>query len=165
MYVGYVSNNINATSYIKLAKQGSDRVVHRCMSDALGYFVGDGGAMNQIVHLWKFADDADRQRFWEGLFADEAFIAFANKLRPLIQGQENSSCSPPPGGPHPSSPSPAARGLRGNISNSFRPVRAPVTVGRGDAERLAGKGERPNSPKAAQPAGGPARLRAGRARV
>jgi hypothetical protein len=33
------------------------------------------------VHLWKFADDADRRRFREAVFADEAFMAFARKLR------------------------------------------------------------------------------------
>ena len=27
----------------------------------IGYFIGDVGAMNQIVHLWRFEDDADRR--------------------------------------------------------------------------------------------------------
>jgi hypothetical protein len=67
----------------------------------VGYLIGDVGAMNQIVHLWKFADDADRRRFWEAVFADGAFMAFASKLRPLIQSQENKLLLAAPWGPHP----------------------------------------------------------------
>ena len=67
----------------------------------VGYFIGDAGAMNQIVHLWKFADDADRRRFWEAVYADDAFMAFARKLRPLIQTQENKLLLAAPWGPHP----------------------------------------------------------------
>ena len=67
----------------------------------VGYFIGDVGAMNQIVHLWKFADDADRREFWETLFADETFMAFARKLRPLIQSQENKLLLAAPWGTHP----------------------------------------------------------------
>ena len=67
----------------------------------VGYFIGDVGAMNQIVHLWKFADDADRRRFWEAVFSDEAFMAFASKLRPLIRTQENKLLLAAPWGPQP----------------------------------------------------------------
>ncbi len=43
----------------------------------LAYFTGDVGAMNQIIHIWKFADDADRRAFWGRLYADEGFKTFA----------------------------------------------------------------------------------------
>ena len=67
----------------------------------VGYFTGDVGALNQIVHLWKFADDADRRRFWDGVFADEGFMAFAAKFRPLVLTQENKLLFAAPWGPHP----------------------------------------------------------------
>ena len=38
----------------------------------VGYFTGDIGAMNQLVHLWKFDDDADRRDFWARLYAPRA---------------------------------------------------------------------------------------------
>ena len=63
-----------------LAKQ-PDRLV--------GYFTGDIGALNQLVHLWKFEDDADRRAFWAGVFGDEQFMAFARQLRPMLVSQEN----------------------------------------------------------------------------
>lgn len=55
----------------------------------VGYFTGDVGAMNQIIHIWKFADDADRRAFWRAVFADQGFMAFASKFRPLVMTQEN----------------------------------------------------------------------------
>ena len=34
----------------------------------VGYFQADTGTINQIVHLWKFEDDAeDRVRAWAGI--------------------------------------------------------------------------------------------------
>ncbi len=67
----------------------------------VGYFTGDIGALNELVHLWKFDDDADRRAFWSALFADEAFMAFARKLRPLLLAQNNKLLMAAPWGPHP----------------------------------------------------------------
>ena len=67
----------------------------------IGYFTGDIGAMHQLIHLWKFEDDADRRTFWNGVFADEAFMAFAGKLRPLLLSQENKLMLSAPWGPTP----------------------------------------------------------------
>lgn len=67
----------------------------------VGYFTGDIGAMNQLVHLWKFEDDADRRAFWRGIFGDPEFMAFAAKLRPLLLSQENKLLLNAPWGPRP----------------------------------------------------------------
>lgn len=67
----------------------------------VGYFTGDIGAMNQLIHIWKFDDDADRRAHWATVFADEAFMAFAVKLRPLILTQQNHVMFDAPWGPHP----------------------------------------------------------------
>ena len=67
----------------------------------VGYFTGDIGAINQLVHLWKFEDDADRRQFWATVFADEAFMAFARQLRPLLLSQENKLLLAAPWGPQP----------------------------------------------------------------
>ena len=65
----------------------------------IGYFQGDIGAMNQIVHLWKFADDADRREHWGKVFADQDFMAFAKQFRPLLLSQENKLLTAAPWGP------------------------------------------------------------------
>ncbi|MEL7156703.1 MAG: NIPSNAP family protein [Actinomycetota bacterium] len=67
----------------------------------VGYFTSDTGALHQLVHLWRFDDDAARRDFWSRLFADEAFMAFAGKIRPLIAHQEVQLLNPAPWGPNP----------------------------------------------------------------
>ena len=67
----------------------------------VGYFMSDVGTLNQLVHLWKFDDDADRRRFWAGVFGDPKFMEFAGKIRPLVLSQENKLLQAAPWGPHP----------------------------------------------------------------
>ncbi|MDP6708335.1 MAG: NIPSNAP family protein [Alphaproteobacteria bacterium] len=67
----------------------------------VGYFISDVGTINQLVHLWKFDDDADRRAHWGRLFKDDPFMAFAGKLRPLVLKQENQLLLAAPWGPHP----------------------------------------------------------------
>ena len=67
----------------------------------VGYFTSDTGELHQLVHLWKFDDDADRRNFWSGLFKNEDFMAFAGKIRPLIMSQKNQLLQAAPWGPHP----------------------------------------------------------------
>lgn len=67
----------------------------------IGYFTGDIGGMNQIIHIWKFADDADRRAWWDKVFADEGFMNFAGQFRPLVQEQQNKLMFDAPWGPTP----------------------------------------------------------------
>ena len=67
----------------------------------VGYFTGDVGAINELIHVWKFDDDADRRAFWAGVFADPEFMAFAAKIRPLMREQNNKLCCRPPGAHNP----------------------------------------------------------------
>ena len=55
----------------------------------VGYFQADTGTINQIVHLWKFEDDAGRRAHWAAVFANKDFVeSFASKFRPLVMTQE-----------------------------------------------------------------------------
>lgn len=67
----------------------------------IGYFTGDIGALNQLVHMWKFDDDVDRRAFWAGVYADPAFMSFVAKIRPMMLSQENKLLMAAPWGPHP----------------------------------------------------------------
>ena len=37
----------------------------------VGYFQADTGTINQILHLWKFDDDADRRAHWAAVYANK----------------------------------------------------------------------------------------------
>lgn len=81
--------------YPALQKGGFDKKL-------VGYFQADTGTINQLVHLWKFDDDADRRAHWAALFANTAFMeGFAAKFRPLAQTQEVKLLLAAPWGPHP----------------------------------------------------------------
>ena len=67
----------------------------------VGYFQGDVGAMNQLIHLWKFKDDADRRTFWATFYADAGLMDFARKLRLLLASQENRLLTSAAWGPAP----------------------------------------------------------------
>jgi hypothetical protein len=67
----------------------------------VGYFLSDTGPLHQLIHVWRFDDDADRRDFWSRLFADEPFMAFAAQLRPLLARQEIQLMQPAPWGPNP----------------------------------------------------------------
>ena len=77
------------------------KALEKYQDKLVGYFTSDVGTLNQLTHLWKFDDDADRRRHWAALFADEDFMAFARQLRPLIQLQENKLLAAAPWGPQP----------------------------------------------------------------
>jgi hypothetical protein len=55
----------------------------------IGYFQADTGTINQLLHLWKFDDDADRRAHWAAVYANKDFVeGFASKFRPLLITQE-----------------------------------------------------------------------------
>lgn len=70
-------------------------------SKCIGYFVSDTGELHQLIHLWRFDSDDDRRAHWTRLFADEAFMAFAKQIRPLIKTQSNQLMLAAPWGTHP----------------------------------------------------------------
>lgn len=68
----------------------------------VGYFQGDTGTMNQIIHLWRFADDAHRRSHWTAVYSDSDFMdGFVHKFRALLMTQEVKLMNGAPWGPHP----------------------------------------------------------------
>ena len=64
--------------------------------------MGEAVKLNQLVHLRKFDDGADRRAHWASVFANEDFIdGFAVKFRPLVASQEVKLPTAAPWGPHP----------------------------------------------------------------
>ena len=63
--------------------------INKYKNNLVNYFIGDLGAMNQIIHIWKFADDKNRRKIWDEIFTDSDFLIFASKFRPLVLKQEN----------------------------------------------------------------------------
>ena len=86
---------------VDLYKKEGWPAIERHPKKLVAYFTGDVGAINELIHIWKFEDDADRRAFWAKVFTDADFMAFAGKLRPLLQSQENKLMLSAPWGPAP----------------------------------------------------------------
>ncbi|MEM7541728.1 MAG: NIPSNAP family protein [Pseudomonadota bacterium] len=69
-------------------------------NNLVGYFSTDTGRLHQLMHIWRFDDDAARRDFWQRLFLHESFMAFAVQIRPLIDTQEVQLLHPAPWGPN-----------------------------------------------------------------
>ena len=98
LYVGKMAEAVKLyqeLGFPALHKGGHDR-------NLVGYFQGDTGMINQIVHRWKFDDDAGRRAHWTAVFANRDFTeGFASKFRPLVMSQEVKLLHAAPWGPHP----------------------------------------------------------------
>jgi hypothetical protein len=98
LYVGKMAEAVKLyqeLGFPALQKGGHDKHL-------VGYFQGDTGLINQLVHLWKFEDDADRRAHWAAVFANRDFVeGFASKFRPLVMTQEVRLLHAAPWGPHP----------------------------------------------------------------
>jgi hypothetical protein len=81
--------------YPALLKGGQDKKL-------VGYFQADTGTINQLVHLWKFDDDADRRAHWASVYSNKDFMeGFVGRFRPLLVSQEVKLLTAAPWGPHP----------------------------------------------------------------
>ena len=55
----------------------------------LGYFVPEVGILHQVIHLWGYETFEEREHCREALHADPRWQAYAAKVRPLFDKQEN----------------------------------------------------------------------------
>ena len=97
LYVGKMAEAVKLYSeqrYPALEKGGQSKKL-------VGYFQSDVGTINQLVHLWKFDDDADRRRHWASLSSNADFTASAGEFRPMVMTQEVKLLTAAPWGPHP----------------------------------------------------------------
>jgi hypothetical protein len=98
LYVGKMAEAVKLYQEIgfpALQKGGQDKKL-------VGYFQSDTGTINQLLHLWKFDDDADRRAHWAAVYANKDFVeGFASKFRPLLMTQEVKLLHAAPWGPHP----------------------------------------------------------------
>ena len=54
------------------------------LGDLLGWFTTDCGIVNQVVHIWRYADLGDRERRRAAMEADLAWQAFRAKAAPWV---------------------------------------------------------------------------------
>ena len=81
-------------SYLKLVEEQGIVIQQRHLGHLIGYFHSEIGPLNQIVHLWAYADHADRDRRRDALAADPAWQAFVPQIQALMDVMENKILKP-----------------------------------------------------------------------
>ena len=85
--------------YLRLYEQEGMAVQTRILPRMVGYFYSELGELNQIIHMWGYADLNERERKRKELGADPGWQAYVAKIRPLILKQESQILMPAPFSP------------------------------------------------------------------
>jgi hypothetical protein len=54
------------------------------LGDLVGWFTSDTGVVNEVVHIWRYADAGDRERRRAAMEADPAWQDFRSKAAPYV---------------------------------------------------------------------------------
>jgi hypothetical protein len=84
-----------ASEYLELAGGVSRPIRGDRFGKLLGYWGTEHGALNQVVHLWEYADVAARAQARAGLAKEERWLKeYVPRSQPLLVSQENMLLSP-----------------------------------------------------------------------
>ena len=86
-------------AYLKLVEEEGIAVQKEHLGQLVGYFSSEIGALNEIVHVWAYADLIDRAERRARLAADPRWRAFLPKIQALIETMENKILLPAPFSP------------------------------------------------------------------
>ena len=81
-------------AYLKLVDEEGIAVQKSHLGQLVGYFFSEIGALNEIVHLWAYADLNDRDSRRAALAADPRWQVFLPKIQALIETMENKILKP-----------------------------------------------------------------------
>ncbi|MBR72347.1 MAG: NIPSNAP family protein [Rhodospirillaceae bacterium] len=62
----------------------------------VGYYFTDIGPLNQIIHMWGYRSLDERALRRKNLFEDKNWLAYIEKVRPMIVSQESKILLPTP---------------------------------------------------------------------
>jgi len=85
--------------YLELVEEEGIQIQKGHLGDLVGYFSTEIGPLNEIVHIWAFADLADRAARRAKLAADPRWQRFMPKIQALIDTMENKILLPAPFSP------------------------------------------------------------------
>lgn len=85
----YTLHTGKVPDYLALYEAEGLAVQTEILGHLVGYFSTEFGPLNQVVHLWAYADLAERARRRKILAADERWKAYVPKIRPMVISQEN----------------------------------------------------------------------------
>lgn len=86
--------------YLELFEALALPVMRRHGLELLGYYTSQIGALNQVVHLWRYDSLADLERKRAARDADPAWSEFLGRTEGMVLAQENKIMKPAPFSPN-----------------------------------------------------------------
>ena len=62
------------SSAIKIYEELGWPALKKYKDNIIRYYIGDVGALNQIIHVWQFEDDNSRRELWKTIYNDKEFL-------------------------------------------------------------------------------------------
>ena len=81
-------------AYLKLVEEEGIEVQKKHLGHLVGYFSSEIGPLNEIVHVWAYADLVDRADRRALLAGDPRWREFLPKIQALIETMENKILTP-----------------------------------------------------------------------
>jgi NIPSNAP len=78
-----------AQRYVQMYESEGLAIQRPILGTLVGYFTTEFGPLNQVVHMWAYESLQDRAERRARLLSDDAWIAYAKKVQPLVLSQEN----------------------------------------------------------------------------
>jgi hypothetical protein len=85
----YTTHPGKVRDYLSLYETEGLAIQKRILGRLVGYYRSEVGDLNQIVHLWAYADLVERQQRRADLLADPGFKAYVQKMLPLLVRQDS----------------------------------------------------------------------------
>jgi hypothetical protein len=76
-------------TYLRLLEDEGISIQKSHLGQLVGYFFSEIGPLNEIVHVWAYADLGDRDRRRTSLAADPRWQNFLPKIQALIEVMDN----------------------------------------------------------------------------
>ncbi|AIO35505.1 NIPSNAP family protein [Burkholderia pseudomultivorans] len=86
-------------AYLDFYMREAMEVQKRHLPNMIGYFSTEFGTLNQIIHMWGYADLDERARCRAELYADPAWQTAVKKLLEMIEVMESKILVPAPFSP------------------------------------------------------------------
>lgn len=82
--------------YLSLYEKEGMAVQKRILGMMVGYYSTEAGPLNQIIHMWGYESFEERLRRRKELFSNPEWLAYLQKVRPLIVNQKSKILLPAP---------------------------------------------------------------------
>ena len=79
----YTLHNNKFGAWLKLYEELGHAIQVKHCGEPVFYATSEIGTLNQVVHVWKYASQADRERRRDALMADPDFQVYLQKSREL----------------------------------------------------------------------------------